>query len=141
MVQRPIAMSAIAPVAVAAILILGILAAISTTKQAFAQPKEKFIQTWFTRENGKSYVCKRNIHEPGHGHCTLLYEKPTPPPAPAPVKTGGEEYSACMRLKGKMANDEAAAEQYKSKDCESLLKVGTGGLFARNEEPIKPKLY
>jgi len=28
----------------------------------------------------------------------------------------------CMQLKGKMANDEAAASQYKSKDCESLLK-------------------
>jgi hypothetical protein len=28
----------------------------------------------------------------------------------------------CMQLKGKMANDEAAAAQYKSKDCESLLK-------------------
>jgi hypothetical protein len=28
----------------------------------------------------------------------------------------------CMQLKGKMATDEAAAAQYKSKDCESLLK-------------------
>jgi len=28
----------------------------------------------------------------------------------------------CMQLKATMANDEAAAAQYKSKDCESLLK-------------------
>jgi len=28
----------------------------------------------------------------------------------------------CMQLEAKMANDEAAAAQYKSKDCESLLK-------------------
>jgi hypothetical protein len=28
----------------------------------------------------------------------------------------------CMQLKAKMVNDEAAAAQYKSKDCESLLK-------------------
>jgi len=31
----------------------------------------------------------------------------------------------CMQLKAKMANDEAAAAQYKSKDCESLLHITT----------------
>jgi hypothetical protein len=31
----------------------------------------------------------------------------------------------CMQLKAKMANDEAAAVQYKSKDCESLLHITT----------------
>jgi hypothetical protein len=126
MVQRPIAMSVIAVVAVAAILMLGTLAAISTTKQAFAQHK----QVWMHYENGKAYLCKRNLH--GYPSCTLyekrphegVYEKP-----PSAIKTGGEEQESqtaiqkdCMQLKAKMANDEAAAAQYKSKDCESLIK-------------------
>jgi len=46
------------------------------------------------------------------------------------IKTGGEEQESqtalqkqdCMQLKAKMANDEAAAAQYKSKDCDSLFK-------------------
>jgi hypothetical protein len=125
MLHKPIAMSAIALVVVAAILMLSTLAAISTNKQAFAQHK----QVWYMHENGKTYVCKRNIHQNGYGHCTLLYEKPAPPPPPS-IKTGGEEQESqtallkqdCMQLKEKMANDEPTAAQYKSKDCESLLK-------------------
>jgi len=50
--------SAIALVTVAAILMLGTLAAISTTKQAFAKPISEYKKVWYIRENGKTYQCK-----------------------------------------------------------------------------------
>jgi hypothetical protein len=123
MVQEPIVMSAITPVAVAAILILGILAAIATTKQAFAWTEE--IQGGyktnepFTYKNGLKYSC----NEQASGAYPYYICKP--------IKTGAqlEEGSQtallkqdCMQLKEKMTSDEAAAAQYKSKDCESVLK-------------------
>lgn len=113
-------MSAIALAAVAAILMLGTLAAISITKQAFAisgygrNPAVGSHHVMY--KNGVKYSCIVGSY--GHNYCK-------------PIKTGAhlEEESQtalqkqdCMQLKAKMANDEAAAAQYKSKDCESLLK-------------------
>ena len=123
MLHNPIAMSAIALVAVAAILMLGTLAAISTTKQAFAWTEQiqggYMTNEPFTYKNGLKYSC----NEQASGAYPYYICKP--------IKTGAqlEEGSQtallkqdCMQLKEKMASDEAAAAQYKSKDCESLLK-------------------
>jgi len=124
MVEKSIVMSAITPVAVSAILILGILAAISTAKQAFAFTEEieggYKTNEPFTYKNGLKYSC--NEQQPANAYPYYICK---------PIKTGAqlEEGSQtallkqdCMQLKEKMANDEAAAAQYKSKDCESLLK-------------------
>ena len=124
MEHKPFAVSVIAPMAVAAILILGILAAISTTKQAFAWTEE--IQGGyktnepFTFKNGLEYSCNEQTFSNAYPYYICK-----------PIKTGAqlEEGSQtallkqdCMQLKEKMADDEAPAAQYKSKDCESLLK-------------------
>ena len=139
MLHKPIAMSAIALVAVAAILMLGTLAAISTTKQAFAQ---HIVRSYTERDykNGLTYSCQ-DIQS-GTSYHTFTKCKPIKPGAQQeqesqtalqkgkPIKSGAQQEQEsqtalqkdCMQLKAKMANDEAAAAQYKSKDCESLFK-------------------
>lgn len=122
MVQGPIAMSVIAVVAVAAILMLGTLAAISTTKQAFAQHiVRSYKKIDFKNGLRLTYSCQDILR--GTTYHTFTECKL--------IKSGAQQEQEsqtaiqkqdCMQLKAKMPNDEAAAAQYKSKDCESLFK-------------------
>ena len=123
MVLKPFIISVIVAVAVATILMLGVLAAISTTKQVYAY---NITHTYEENRNGVTYTCKKTTEYGLYGHNMGNYTICKPKP-----KTGAqlEEESQtalqkqdCMQLKAKMANNEAAASQYKSKDCESLLK-------------------
>jgi len=72
MAQKPIAMSAIAPVAVAAILILSLVAAISLTHQAFAQERAT---TELTINVSPDTVGESSYHVTGK----LAYISPVPP--------------------------------------------------------------